>query len=110
MHDLRCILCLCGCRPHAHLTALLVQVEADIRAFRGILLGLFFVTTGASINLQLLLEQWPVVFALVLGLLGIKSLLISVTGPLFGLTKYALCHALSQHGISTRGGCHHSCV
>eukprot|EP00873_Tetraselmis_striata_P014019 jgi/Tetstr1/434283/TSEL_023390.t1 len=63
------------------------QVEADIRAFRGILLGLFFVTTGASINLQLLLEQWPVVFALVLGLLGIKSLLISVTGPLFGLTK-----------------------
>ena len=26
------------------------QVEADIRPFRGILLGLFFVTTGASID------------------------------------------------------------
>lgn len=28
------------------------QVEADIRPFRGLLLGLFFVTTGTSIDLQ----------------------------------------------------------
>lgn len=27
------------------------QVEADIRPFRGLLLGLFFVTTGTSIDL-----------------------------------------------------------
>jgi Kef-type K+ transport system membrane component KefB len=30
------------------------QVEADIRPFRGLLLGLFFVTTGASINIEVL--------------------------------------------------------
>lgn len=30
------------------------QVEADIRPFRGLLLGLFFVTTGTSVDLQLL--------------------------------------------------------
>ena len=28
------------------------QVEADIKPFRGLLLGLFFTTTGGSIDLQ----------------------------------------------------------
>lgn len=31
------------------------QIEADIRPFRGLLLGLFFVTTGTSIDMQVLL-------------------------------------------------------
>ena len=30
----------------------LLQVEADIKPFRGLLLGLFFTTTGGSIDLQ----------------------------------------------------------
>jgi len=63
------------------------QVEADVRAIRGILLGLFFVTTGASINLNLLFSQLPVVLGLVVGLLGVKSLIIFLIGPLFGLTR-----------------------
>jgi Kef-type K+ transport system membrane component KefB len=29
-----------------------LQVEADIRPFRGLLLGLFFVTTGGSIDME----------------------------------------------------------
>lgn len=28
------------------------QIEADIRPFRGLLLGLFFLTTGTSIDMQ----------------------------------------------------------
>lgn len=28
------------------------QIEADIRPFRGLLLGLFFITTGTSIDMQ----------------------------------------------------------
>nr|GFB31388.1 K(+) efflux antiporter 3, chloroplastic [Tanacetum cinerariifolium] len=35
------------------------QIEADIRPFRGLLLGLFFVTTGTSIDTQLLIREWP---------------------------------------------------
>ena len=31
------------------------QIEADIRPFRGLLLGLFFVTTGTSIDMQVVL-------------------------------------------------------
>ncbi|KAF5820926.1 putative cation/H+ exchanger, sodium/solute symporter superfamily [Helianthus annuus] len=40
------------------------QIEADIRPFRGLLLGLFFVTTGTSIDTQLLLREWPNVLSL----------------------------------------------
>lgn len=59
-----------------------------MKAVRGILLGLFFCTTGASIDLQLLHDQLPVVLGLVVGLIGVKSLLISLIGPIFGLSRF----------------------
>ncbi|KAJ0955849.1 putative ribosomal protein L5 domain superfamily [Helianthus annuus] len=40
------------------------QIEADIRPFRGLLLGLFFVTTRTSIDTQLLLREWLNVLSL----------------------------------------------
>jgi Kef-type K+ transport system membrane component KefB/voltage-gated potassium channel Kch len=63
------------------------QVEADIRPFRGILLGLFFVTTGASLDVQLLLRDWQLVFALLAGLIAIKVGTIGTFAPAFGLTR-----------------------
>ncbi|GAA0157380.1 transporter [Lithospermum erythrorhizon] len=62
------------------------QIEADIRPFRGLLLGLFFVTTGTSIDMQLLFREWPNVLSLLGGLIVIKTLIISAIGPLVGLT------------------------
>ncbi|TYH85724.1 hypothetical protein ES332_D02G288900v1 [Gossypium tomentosum] len=62
------------------------QIEADIRPFRGLLLGLFFVTTGTSIDLQLLYREWPSVLALLSGLIVIKTLIITAIGPRVGLT------------------------
>eukprot|EP00953_Heterococcus_sp_UTEX-ZZ885_P040970 20930-Heterococcus_DN1.PRE.3 len=56
------------------------QVEADIAPFRGLLLGLFFMTTGASVDPGLLLEQWPTVLALLSGLLVIKGSILSGGG------------------------------
>ncbi|KAL3139834.1 hypothetical protein ABBQ38_004132 [Trebouxia sp. C0009 RCD-2024] len=63
------------------------QVEADIRPFRGILLGLFFVTTGSSLDLALLFQQWPIVLALTGGLISVKVGIIGSVAPLFGLSK-----------------------
>lgn len=63
------------------------QIEADIQPFRGILLGLFFVTTGSSLDVSLLLQQWPLVLALLVGLLGLKITIITALGPLFGLSR-----------------------
>ena len=65
----------------------MVQVEADIRPFRGILLGLFFVTTGSSLDLSLLFQQWPIVLALTGGLIAVKVGIIGSVAPLFGLNK-----------------------
>ncbi|PIN16902.1 putative K+/H+-antiporter [Handroanthus impetiginosus] len=62
------------------------QIEADIRPFRGLLLGLFFVTTGSSIDMQLLIREWPNVFSLLAGLIVIKTLIITAIGPRVGLT------------------------
>ncbi|CAI0448612.1 unnamed protein product [Linum tenue] len=62
------------------------QIEADIRPFRGLLLGLFFVTTGTSIDMELLLREWPNVLSLLGGLIVIKTLIITAIGPRVGLT------------------------
>ncbi|KAI3827587.1 hypothetical protein L1987_01665 [Smallanthus sonchifolius] len=43
------------------------QIEADIRLFRGLLLGLFFVTNGTSIDTQLLFRDWPNVLSQLAG-------------------------------------------
>lgn len=44
------------------------QVEADIRPFRDILLGLFFVSVGLMLDLNILLVFWP---AIILGTVGL---------------------------------------
>lgn len=62
------------------------QIEADIRPFRGLLLGLFFVATGTSIDMQLLFREWPNVLSLLAGLIIIKTLIITAIGPRVGLT------------------------
>lgn len=62
------------------------QIEADIRPFRGLLLGLFFVTTGTSIDTQLLIREWPNVLSLLAGLIVIKTIIITALGPRVGLS------------------------
>lgn len=64
-----------------------MQVEADIAPFRGLLLGLFFMTTGASVDPPLLLENWTTVLALLTGLLLIKGVITGILSLNFGLTK-----------------------
>ena len=51
------------------------QIEADIQPFRGILLGLFFMSVGMSIDLGLLVDRPGLILALVAALMGIKALL-----------------------------------
>ena len=63
------------------------QVEADIRPFRGLLLGLFFVTTGTSIDTELLAREWPNVLGLMGGLVVVKTAIVTAAGPLVGLSR-----------------------
>jgi Kef-type K+ transport system membrane component KefB/voltage-gated potassium channel Kch len=52
------------------------QIEADIQPFRGILLGLFFMSVGMSIDLGLLLDRPGVILGLVAALMVVKALLV----------------------------------
>ena len=49
------------------------QIEADILPFRGILLGLFFMTVGMGIDFALLANHLPVIILLTLGLMLLKT-------------------------------------
>ncbi|MFJ7284544.1 cation:proton antiporter [Pseudomonas sp. NPDC099000] len=54
------------------------QIEADIRPFRDILLGLFFVSIGMLIDLQLFASHGLLVLGLTLGLLLIKGTVVAL--------------------------------
>ena len=56
-------------------------LEADIEPFRGLLLGLFFVAIGMTLDLSVVREQWALVIALVIGVMAVK------TGVIFALAR-----------------------
>lgn len=60
------------------------QLEADIEPFRGLLLGLFFIAVGMSVDWGIVIDRWAMVLGCVLGLMAIKSLTIYGLCRLFG--------------------------
>jgi Kef-type K+ transport system membrane component KefB len=63
------------------------QIESDLKPFKGLLLGLFFLTTGASVDPYVIQQQLPTVLALLVGLITFKSVIVAALGPFFDLTK-----------------------
>lgn len=59
------------------------QLEADLQPFKGLLMGLFFMTVGVGINFALLLRAPLTVLALVFGLILIKSVVLFIIGVAF---------------------------
>lgn len=77
------------------------QVEADIEPFRGILLGLFFMTVGMSIDIHLAMQNLGLVAVMVLGLMLAKGIILALLAKLFGLSggrSLRLAILLSQGG------------
>ncbi len=52
------------------------QLETDIEPFKGLTLGLFFIAIGMTLNINLLFERPAMIFAFVLGLMALKTLVI----------------------------------
>ncbi|CAN5375212.1 monovalent cation:proton antiporter-2 (CPA2) family protein [soil metagenome] len=48
------------------------QLEADVEPFRGILLGLFFLSVGMSLDLHVVVADWPVILGGVLAFMAAK--------------------------------------
>ncbi|XP_057754497.1 K(+) efflux antiporter 2, chloroplastic-like isoform X2 [Arachis stenosperma] len=63
-----------------------LQVESDIAPYRGLLLGLFFMTVGMSIDPKLLVSNFPVITSTLGLLICGKTILVSVIGKIFGIS------------------------
>ncbi|NIQ93464.1 MAG: potassium transporter, partial [Desulfuromonadales bacterium] len=62
------------------------ELESDIEPFKGLLLGLFFIAVGASINFKLLSQSPGTIMSLVVGIMVIKAIVLIVAGRLFRLS------------------------
>ena len=52
------------------------QIETDIEPFRGLLLGLFFISIGMRLDLAVIAQSWWIVFGGAIGLVATKTLLL----------------------------------
>jgi len=77
------------------------QVEADVAPFRGLLLGLFFVTVGFSIDLRLLVSAWYVIVPLIAAMLIIK---VGVVGSVCLLAKQSGTSSIQAALLLAAGG------
>ena len=77
------------------------ELESDIDPFRGLLLGLFFMTVGASIDFGLLGSALGLTLALTLGLMALKGAVLYGLGVAFGLRgadRWLFTLSLAQAG------------
>ena len=65
------------------------ELEADIEPFKGLLLGLFFITVGMSANLQLVHEKPLTILGLTAGFMLVKVAVLGGIGRLSGLPNTA---------------------
>ncbi len=77
------------------------EIETDIEPFRGLLLGLFFITVGAGLDMGLVASKPLLILGLVLGLMALKTVAMYAAGRLFRRgheTALTTAVALAQGG------------
>lgn len=63
------------------------QLEVDVEPFRGILLGLFFLAVGMSLDLQVVADNWRMIFFYVFAYMFVKALAIYGVARVFRATN-----------------------
>jgi monovalent cation:proton antiporter-2 (CPA2) family protein len=77
------------------------ELEGDIEPFKGLLLGLFFIAVGASIDFDLIGARFGTVLGLVVGLVALKALVLYLLGwgaRMGGDQRLLFALALAQGG------------
>ena len=77
------------------------ELESDIDPFKGLLLGLFFITVGAAIRFDLLFANLGGVVAMTLGLIALKALILYALSRIFSITgadRWLFTLGLAQAG------------
>ncbi len=60
------------------------QIESDIEPFKGLLMGLFFLAVGMSLDLTVVAAEWPLLLAMLVVYVLIKAVAIYATARAFG--------------------------
>lgn len=63
------------------------ELENNLEPFKGLLLGVFFISVGASINFDLLLNHWLLILSILTILVSVKLFVLYGLGKLFKLEK-----------------------
>ena len=77
------------------------QIEADIEPFRRLLLGLFFLGVGMSLDLSVVAQNWQLILSGVLAMMFAKALMIYIVAR---LTKSRHTEALDRALLMAQGG------
>jgi len=76
-----------------------IIIQTEVKPFRGLLLGFFFITIGMSLNTEILLQQWVWILVVACGLVLVKIALIYLAARLFKFpvsTSIQLAFILAQ--------------
>ncbi len=63
------------------------QVETDLKPFKGLLMGLFFISVGMGLDLQLMMKNFPLIVTLAASLIACKSFVIYALARAFGFRR-----------------------
>ena len=63
------------------------ELEVDIEPFKGLLLGLFFITVGAGIDFSLVMNQPALVIGLIIGVILLKVVALATLAFIFGMVR-----------------------
>ncbi|MCR9311382.1 monovalent cation:proton antiporter-2 (CPA2) family protein [Vibrio alginolyticus] len=77
------------------------ELESNIEPFKGLLLGLFFITVGAGINFSVLFGDFWLVMALTIGVMVLKALVLFILALIFsvkGSNRWLFTLSLAQAG------------
>jgi glutathione-regulated potassium-efflux system protein KefB len=77
------------------------QIEADVEPFRAILLGLFFLSVGMSLDLGVVLSEWQVVVGGVIAFMAVKAVAIYGVARLF---RHSEREAVERAVLFAQGG------
>lgn len=77
------------------------ELESNIEPFKGLLLGLFFITVGAGVNFELLSNNLGEILALSFGIVAVKMAVLFILGKVFklkGFDQWLFALGLAQAG------------
>ena len=77
------------------------ELESNIEPFKGLLLGLFFITVGAGIDFSVLFSDFGLIIGLTLGVMALKAVILFVIALIFrikGSNRWLFTLSLAQAG------------